>query len=257
MSIGDNKIPEIEGDVGTLQKNHNVYQSTPEGEGRSQIQEGGRSLTLTLDKLSGSGFQFKNEFLFGRFDMQLKLVPRNSAGTDCHYFLFVFTRAGHDEIDFEFLGNVSGQPYTVDTNVYTQGKGNKEKQFHLWFDPTAAIHTYSIVWNPHRIVLWNADEWATQGGRVKTDWSLAPFTAYYRTSTLMDVLYHQAPLRVSPRTMRSHGKHMNLMVREGIGSDGCRANTWFTITVWILRGFLKVFLLNARVQDFERRDEIV
>lgn len=28
--------------------------------------------------------------------------------------------------------------------------------------------------------LWNADEWATQGGRVKTDWSLAPFTAYYR-----------------------------------------------------------------------------
>lgn len=28
--------------------------------------------------------------------------------------------------------------------------------------------------------LWNADEWATQGGRVKTDWSQAPFTAYYR-----------------------------------------------------------------------------
>ncbi|KAF3682922.1 Xyloglucan endotransglucosylase/hydrolase 2 [Capsicum annuum] len=181
---------------------------------------------------------------------------------NCCVFLFVlssvvFTRAGHDEIDFEFLRNVSGQPYTVHTNVYTQGKGNKEQQFHLWFDPTGAFHTYSIVWNPHRIALWNADEWATQGGRVKTDWSLAPFTAYYRTSTLMDVLYHQAPLRVSPRTMRSHGKHMNLMVREGIGSDGCRANTWFTITVWILRGFLKVFLLNARVQDFERRDEIV
>lgn len=28
--------------------------------------------------------------------------------------------------------------------------------------------------------LWNADDWATQGGRVKTDWSLAPFTASYR-----------------------------------------------------------------------------
>lgn len=28
--------------------------------------------------------------------------------------------------------------------------------------------------------LWNADQWATQGGRVKTDWAKAPFTAYYR-----------------------------------------------------------------------------
>lgn len=28
--------------------------------------------------------------------------------------------------------------------------------------------------------LWNADDWATQGGRVKTDWSMAPFTASYR-----------------------------------------------------------------------------
>jgi hypothetical protein len=28
--------------------------------------------------------------------------------------------------------------------------------------------------------LWNADDWATQGGHVKTDWSQAPFTAYYR-----------------------------------------------------------------------------
>ncbi|KAJ7971730.1 Xyloglucan endotransglucosylase/hydrolase [Quillaja saponaria] len=28
--------------------------------------------------------------------------------------------------------------------------------------------------------LWNADEWATKGGLVKTDWSQAPFTASYR-----------------------------------------------------------------------------
>lgn len=28
--------------------------------------------------------------------------------------------------------------------------------------------------------LWNADDWATRGGLVKTDWSSAPFTAYYR-----------------------------------------------------------------------------
>lgn len=28
--------------------------------------------------------------------------------------------------------------------------------------------------------LWNADGWATQGGRVKTDWTQGPFTAHYR-----------------------------------------------------------------------------
>lgn len=27
--------------------------------------------------------------------------------------------------------------------------------------------------------LWNADDWATQGGRVKIDWTSAPFTVTY------------------------------------------------------------------------------
>ena len=28
--------------------------------------------------------------------------------------------------------------------------------------------------------IWNADDWATRGGLVKTDWSKAPFVASYR-----------------------------------------------------------------------------
>nr|GMD26406.1 probable xyloglucan endotransglucosylase/hydrolase protein B [Ipomoea batatas] len=118
----------------------------------------------------------------------------------------------HDEIDFEFLGNRTGEPYILQTNVYTGGQGNKEQRIYLWFDPTQDFHTYSVLWNMHQIVfyvdnipirvfknnkrlgvkfpfnqpmkiyssLWNADDWATRGGLEKTDWSKAPFVAAYK-----------------------------------------------------------------------------
>ncbi|KAL0404572.1 UNVERIFIED_CONTAM: putative xyloglucan endotransglucosylase/hydrolase protein 25 [Sesamum radiatum] len=161
------------------------------GDGRAKVLNNAKLLTLSLDKASGSGVQSKHEYLFGKIDLQLKLVPGNSAGTVTAYYL---SSQGptHDEIDFEFLGNLSGDPYLVHTNVYTQGKGDREQQFYLCFyvDGTPIrvfknLESRGIPFPKKQAMrvyssLWNADDWATRGGLVKTDWSQAPFTVSLR-----------------------------------------------------------------------------
>ncbi|KAJ3678210.1 hypothetical protein LUZ60_002013 [Juncus effusus] len=172
---------------------------------------GGNEISLVLDKSTGTGFQSKGSYLFGHFSMQIKMVPGDSAGTVTAYYLSS-QNSEHDEVDFEFLGNRSGQPYILQTNVFTGGKGDREQRIYLWFDPTKDYHSYSILWNMYQIVffvdsvpirvfknskdlgvrfpfnqpmklyssLWNADDWATRGGLEKTDWSKGPFVASYR-----------------------------------------------------------------------------
>ncbi|CAL5186443.1 unnamed protein product [Lathyrus oleraceus] len=170
----------------------------------------GDDLQLMLDESSGSGAKSKKSFLFGTIETRIKLVPGNSEGIATSYYLSS-TGNQRDEIDFEFIGNISGQPYTIHTNIFAHGSGNKEQQFYLWFDPTTDFHNYTIHWNPTEIVFYidsipirvfrnyeyegiaypnkqgmrvyislhKANNWATRGGLVKVDWSEAPFTAKF------------------------------------------------------------------------------
>ncbi|KAK6923190.1 Xyloglucan endo-transglycosylase, C-terminal [Dillenia turbinata] len=174
--------------------------------------EGGRAIQLILDQTSGCGFASKNRYLFGQVSMKIKLIPGDSAGTVTAFYMNSDTDNVRDELDFEFLGNRSGQPITVQTNVYVNGKGDREQRINLWFDPAAEFHTYTIRWSHPQVVflvdevpirvfknneargipypkmqpmgifstLWEADDWATRGGLEKIDWSKAPFYAYYK-----------------------------------------------------------------------------
>ncbi|KAJ7550981.1 hypothetical protein O6H91_07G128000 [Diphasiastrum complanatum] len=160
---------------------------------------------------AASGFGSKNKYLFGHISMNIKLVPQDSAGTVTAFYLSSET-SKHDELDFEFLGNFSGDPYILQTNVYANGVGDKEQRFYLWFDPTTDFHNYSLLWNRQQVIfkvdgvpirvfknkealglaypssqamkiystLWNGDSWATRGGLTKINWAHSPFIATYQ-----------------------------------------------------------------------------
>lgn len=77
------------------------------GGNRAKVFNRGQLLSLSLDQVSGSGFQSKQEYLFGRIDMQLKLVAGNSAGTVtayyvCFDFLLFLCLFAHSIILFQY-----------------------------------------------------------------------------------------------------------------------------------------------------------
>ncbi|KAF8688340.1 hypothetical protein HU200_042301 [Digitaria exilis] len=163
---------------------------------------------------AGSGFASQDLFLHGFFSAAIKLPADYAAGVVVAFYLSngdVYEKT-HDELDFEFLGNVRGREWRVQTNVYGNGSthAGREERYDLPFDPTDDFHHYSILWTSRRIVfyvdetpirevvrtaamgaafpskpmslyatIWDGSSWATLGGRYRVNYKYAPFVAEF------------------------------------------------------------------------------
>ncbi|KAG0566974.1 hypothetical protein M758_7G094600 [Ceratodon purpureus] len=177
----------------------------------------GRGLQLVLDPLSAAGVGSKTSYLFGGFGAWIKLPANDSSGTVTTFYM-ASPGPKHHEFDFEFLGNQTGKPFLLHTNIFVDGVGGREQQIYLGFDPSAAFHYYNFQWNKDVLVfyvdntpvrmfknlrgivpnfaypdskamgislsIWDGSSWATQGGRIPINWAVAPFVATYQNFRL-------------------------------------------------------------------------
>ena len=97
------------------------------------------------------------------------------------------------------------------------------------FPKTQAMRIYSS--------LWNADDWATQGGRVKTDWSKAPFTASYRNFNANACIWSNGKSSCSS----SSASRNNAWLTQELDTTSQARMKW----VQTPRGFLKDFPRSA------------
>eukprot|EP00249_Psilotum_nudum_P010321 c22471_g1_i5 orf=843-2030(-) len=182
--------------------------------GEPNILEDRGNVQLKLDEHSGSGFISQDNYYYGFFSASIKLPANYAAGV----VIAFYTSNGdafpqnHDELDFEFLGNIPGREWNMQTNIYGNGSvaRGREERFNFWFDPTADFHDFSILWNPKHIVfmvdnipiremlnidgisgdypskpmalyatIWDGSGWATDGGKYPVNYEHAPFVATF------------------------------------------------------------------------------
>ncbi|KAG9131586.1 hypothetical protein Leryth_015145 [Lithospermum erythrorhizon] len=171
-----------------------------------------KTVSLGLNRLSGSGIISTDYYHYGFYSASIKLPESHTAGIVVAFYTSnadTFEK-NHDELDIEFLGNVEGGPWKFQTNVYGNGSVSRgrEERYKLWFDPSKESHRFSILWTPNNVIfyvddvpirevvrneamggdfpskpmsvyatIWDASSWATDGGKYKVDYKYEPFVA--------------------------------------------------------------------------------
>ncbi|XP_051144948.1 probable xyloglucan endotransglucosylase/hydrolase protein 28 [Andrographis paniculata] len=199
------------------------------GDDNLMVLRDGNSVHLSLDERTGAGFVSQDLYLHGHFSASIKLPADYTAGVVVAFYMSNgdLYEKNHDEIDFEFLGNIRGKDWRIQTNIYGNGSTSvgREERYGLWFDPSEDFHQYSIVWTENLIVfyvdnvpireikrtdtmggdfpskpmslyatIWDGSTWATNGGKYKVSYKYAPYIAEFSNFVLhgcaIDPIYH-------------------------------------------------------------------
>ncbi|KAF8389681.1 hypothetical protein HHK36_024200 [Tetracentron sinense] len=184
------------------------------GDDNLMILKDGKTVHISLDERTGAGFMSQDLYLHGFFSTSIKLPADYTAGVVVAFYMSngdIFER-NHDELDFEFLGNIRGKDWRIQTNVYGNGstRVGREERYGLWFDPSEDFHHYSILWTENQIIfyvdnvpireiqrtegmggdfpskpmslyatIWDGSNWATDGGRYKVNYRYSPYIAEF------------------------------------------------------------------------------
>ncbi|XP_077241023.1 putative xyloglucan endotransglucosylase/hydrolase protein 27 [Tasmannia lanceolata] len=202
------------------------------GDSNLMLHRDGETVHISLDEKTGAGFVSQDLYLHGFFSASIKLPADYTAGVVVAFYMSngdIFEKT-HDELDFEFLGNIRGKEWRIQTNVYGNGSIGigREERYGLWFDPSEDFHKYSILWTDNQIIfyvddipireiirteamggdfpskpmslyatIWDGSNWATSGGRYKVNYKYAPYIAEFSNLVLHGCAVD--PLEQSPK----------------------------------------------------------
>ncbi|XP_039124809.1 probable xyloglucan endotransglucosylase/hydrolase protein 27 isoform X2 [Dioscorea cayenensis subsp. rotundata] len=160
------------------------------GDTNLMLLSNGNTVHISLDERTGAGFASQDLFLHGFFSASIKLPSHYTAGVVVAFYMSngdVFEKT-HDELDFEFLGNVRGREWRVQTNVYGNGSTaiGREERFYIDKVPIREVVKNQYIGGafPSKpmslyVTIWDGSTWATGGGRYKVNYKYAPYVAEF------------------------------------------------------------------------------
>ncbi|KAL0446483.1 UNVERIFIED_CONTAM: putative xyloglucan endotransglucosylase/hydrolase protein 30 [Sesamum latifolium] len=154
-----------------------------------------KTVSLLLNRLSGSGIISSDYYNYGFFSASIKMPSGYTAGIVVAFYtsnVDTFER-NHDELDIEFLGNVPGKAWRFQTNLYGNGSVSRGREERFYVDeipirevvrnaamrgdyPSKPMSVYATI--------WDASSWATNGGKRKVNYKYQPFIAEFKDLVL-------------------------------------------------------------------------